>query len=67
MGDGNAFVLGFLDFPGAGGHLFPVFQADDLDLGGILALGGAGYVHGHVAAADDEDFFAGKVKLLARG
>ena len=62
--DGNALVLGLFHFPGGGGHLFPGFQADEGDVT-PLAPGGAGHIHGHVAAADDQHLFLAEVELLA--
>ena len=64
--DGNAFVLGLFHFPNGGGHLFPGFQADEADVA-PLAPGGAGHIHGHVAAADDQHLFAVKGEFLAHG
>ena len=59
-------LQGFLDFMLPGRHLLALFQADQGDILGALALGRQGHVDGHVAAADDDHILA-DLDRLAHG
>ena len=54
----DAFLLGVVDFLGAGRHFLAGAAIDDHGGLGAQAFGGAGGVHGDVAAADDGDALA---------
>ncbi|OQA08372.1 MAG: hypothetical protein BWY65_01506 [Firmicutes bacterium ADurb.Bin373] len=51
----DALIKRLLYLPFMGGHLVAKFQADCFYLCGAEAHGCAGYIHGHVAAADHQD------------
>ena len=62
-----AFGDGGLHFLGKRGHVLDAATVDAAHALGAQALGGAGGVHGHVAAADDDHVFALQVVRSAVG
>ena len=63
--EGHTFLLGIVSLHVVGGHLGTCASVDHRDLAGTEAPCGARGVHGHVAAADDDDTAAAQVDIVA--
>ena len=65
-GELHALALRVVDLGPVGRHLLAAAPVGDRDAGGAQAPGGPRGVHGHVAAADDDDPPAGEVRRPGR-